>query len=239
MKFLNLSLPTPAENLACDEALLDWCEAGYEHEILRFWESPTPFVVLGYSNRVQREAHPDVCRRDRVPILRRCTGGGSVVQGPGCLNFALVLRIPAEGPLTGITSTNAHIIGRHREALRPVLEQAVTMQGLSDLTMGDLKFSGNAQRRKRRHILFHGTFLLDFELPVVPRWLPMPSRQPDYRRARPHEQFLTNVDVERQRVMQALRDEWVAHEAMTELPLERIAQLVRERYGNEDWSRKF
>ena len=28
MQILDLTLPSPAENLAADEALLDWCEAG-------------------------------------------------------------------------------------------------------------------------------------------------------------------------------------------------------------------
>ena len=50
MEYLDLSLPTPAGNLACDEALLDLCETQETLEILRFWESPQHFVVLGYGN---------------------------------------------------------------------------------------------------------------------------------------------------------------------------------------------
>src|SRR6266550_4117185 len=57
MQYLDLSLPTPEENLACDEALLNFCEAGYDREILRLWESPTPFVVLGHGNRAADEAN--------------------------------------------------------------------------------------------------------------------------------------------------------------------------------------
>ena len=49
---LELSLPTPAENLAADEALLDWCEAGHCAETLVFWEPREPFVVVGYANKV-------------------------------------------------------------------------------------------------------------------------------------------------------------------------------------------
>ena len=47
MRHLDLTLPSPAENLACDEALLDWCESGEGVETLRFWESPVPFIVVG------------------------------------------------------------------------------------------------------------------------------------------------------------------------------------------------
>ena len=47
MKWIDLTYDSPAENLACDEALLDHCEEGGEGEILRFWEPSAFFVVLG------------------------------------------------------------------------------------------------------------------------------------------------------------------------------------------------
>jgi len=52
MKLLDLTLPSPAENLALDEALLDAAEAGeMADEVLRFWESPQPLVVVGRSSQ--------------------------------------------------------------------------------------------------------------------------------------------------------------------------------------------
>ena len=86
MRHLDLTIPSPAENLACDEALLDWCESGDGVECLRFWESPEPFVVVGYANKVETEVNVAACEARKIPILRRCSGGGTVVQGPGCLN---------------------------------------------------------------------------------------------------------------------------------------------------------
>ena len=57
MRCLDATLSTPGANLACDEALLDLCEAaGGGEGILRFWEPSEEFVVLGYSNRAAREA---------------------------------------------------------------------------------------------------------------------------------------------------------------------------------------
>src|SRR5881397_1676977 len=111
MKFLDLSFPTPEENLACDEALLDWCEAGNGPEVLRFWEPKQHFVVVGYSNRVGREANVEACRERRIPILRRCSGGGTILQGPGCLNYALILK--GDGALHSISETNCFIMKRN------------------------------------------------------------------------------------------------------------------------------
>jgi lipoate-protein ligase A len=239
VKHLDLTLPTPEENLAADEVLLDLCEAGVEHELLRFWESPEPFVVLGYSNKTATEVHLDAAQRARVPILRRCTGGGAVVQGPGCLNFTLILRIPETGPLAGVTETNHHILQRHHGALHPVLGDALDVRGISDLTLANLKISGNAQRRKKNCLLFHGTFLLDFDIELIERVLPMPSRQPEYRQRRPHREFLTNAALARVAVKKALRQAWQASEPACVLPLDQIRQLAYARYANDDWTFKF
>src|ERR1035441_2815400 len=93
MKLCDLTLPTPEENLACDEVLLDLCEAGGSDEVLRFWAPPQYFVVVGYANKAATEVNLPVCRELVIPVLRRCTGGGTVLQGPGVLNYSLILRI--------------------------------------------------------------------------------------------------------------------------------------------------
>ena len=61
MKLLDLTLATPAENLACDEALLNSAEAGDGGEILRFWEPREYFVVVGYANKVKPEVNVAAC----------------------------------------------------------------------------------------------------------------------------------------------------------------------------------
>jgi lipoate-protein ligase A len=236
MKYIDLTLPTPQANLACDEALLDFCEEGYEAEILRFWESPQRFAVLGYSNRTQSEVNVSACRAGDVPVLRRCTGGGAVVQGPGCLNFSLILRIPDSGPLARITETNAYIMQRHKQALEPLLGSEIRAHGSSDLAIGEMKFSGNAQRRKRRFLLFHGTFLLGFDIPILERLLPLPSRQPAYRRNRAHKDFLANTGASRSRVKDAIKSLWSATETLNDLPLERTQALATDRYSSDEWN---
>jgi lipoate-protein ligase A len=92
MNLLDLPFATPQENLACDEALLDWSEEESGTAILRFWESPRHFVALGYTDAASSEADVEACRVLDIPVLRRCSGGGTVIQGPGCLNYALVSR---------------------------------------------------------------------------------------------------------------------------------------------------
>jgi lipoate---protein ligase len=235
MKLLDQTFATPEENLACDEALLDEAEEGPDVETLRFWEPATYFVVLGYSRPVHTEVHLDRCREERIPVLRRCSGGGSVLQGPGCLNYSLVLRIPGDGPLSTLTGTTSLIMDCHARALEGLLQRPVEVKGDSDLTMGERKFSGNAQRRRVRFLLFHGTFLINFDLERIGRFLAMPDRQPSYRGNRPHHQFVVNTGVPVEDLKRTLANLWNAAEGRRS-PAEGIQRLVAGRYATPEWN---
>ena len=91
MRYLPLTARSPAEYLAADEALLDWAESGAGGEVLHTWASASYFIVVGYANAVQTEVNVAESGRCQVPVFRRCSGGGTVVQGPGCLNYSLLL----------------------------------------------------------------------------------------------------------------------------------------------------
>src|SRR5262245_6525617 len=80
------------EYQALDEALLLAAEAGEAGEVLRFWEWPSPAVVLGAGGSIPIDVNEPACRADGVPIHRRASGGGTVLLGRGCLLFSLVLR---------------------------------------------------------------------------------------------------------------------------------------------------
>ncbi len=248
MKYFDFTLPTPAENLACDEALLALCEEGRGGEVLRFWEPREPFVVVGYANRAAREVNLEACRARGIPVLRRCSGGGTVLQGTGCLNYSVILRIGEEGAdavpnaehATGsIGSTNVHVLSRNRRAVGTLVKGAVEIQGHTDLVVNNLKFSGNAQRRLRRALIFHGTFLLNFDLGLMEDILPLPSQQPEYRRGRAHAEFLTNLKLPAAEVKDAMRKVWGADEVLTDFPVEKVRELVVSKYATERWNLKF
>jgi lipoate-protein ligase A len=237
MYYLDLTLPSPAANLACDEVLLDACEEDSGAEVLRFWEPRDCFVVAGFSNAVARETNLEACRRAGVGVFRRCSGGGTVLQGPGCLNYSLALKIAGRPELETIPAANRHIMDRHREALSAVLGRAVEVCGWTDLAIGGLKFSGNAQRRKRRALIFHGTFLLRFDLGLMENFLTMPSRQPDYRLGRPHARFLMNLNAPASAIKTALRDSWRAAAELGATP--DCRRLIAEKYSRDEWNLKF
>jgi lipoate---protein ligase len=239
MKLCDLTLATPEENLACDEVLLDLCEAGGGDGLLRLWELPRYFVVLGYANKAATEVNLPYCQKLSIPVLRRCTGGGTVLQGPGVLNYALILPADGSGPAHSIAATNRYVLERHRDALAPLLRAPVEWCGQTDLAIGGLKFAGNAQRRHRRFLLFHGSFLLHLDLGLVEKVLPLPSRQPDYRVNRSHSDFLINLGIPPHTLKAALAKAWDATDPLAPVPLEQITRLAREKYALDEWNLKF
>ena len=209
MKVLDLSFPDPEQNLFYDDELLCKADKAGGGEVLRFWESPRIFVVMGRACDEALDVHADVCRKEGVPVLRRSSGGGTVVQGPGCLNFSLVLSKAGHPDLASITRSYVYILKKTIGALKASGVEA-EFRPVCDLVVpaGEKKFSGNAQRRGRSYILHHGTILYGFDLSLAVRYLKLPPSMPDYRQARPHVDFITNVNLDISRFKEALASAW-------------------------------
>ena len=236
MTYLDVTLPTLADNLALDEALLLEAEEN-ARECLRTWEWPSAAVVLGAAGKLANEVFEDACRRDGVPIQRRSSGGGTVLLGQGCLCFSLVLSYDRAPELTEVTSSYRYILGliaRGLSARIPGVEAA----GTSDLAVQGRKFSGNSQQRKRRHLLHHGTLLYDFDLELVSGYLPLPARQPEYREQRSHGDFLTNLPIPVEELKRCLRETLQAEDETTVWPEAMVQQLVAEKYCKVEWLRR-
>lgn len=236
MLLLDLTLSTPEENLALDEALLDAAEDQSEpQEVLRFWEPAQTMVVLGRSSKAAGEAHLDACAAAGVPVLRRCSGGAAIVAGPGCLMYGVVLSYDLHPELRSLDLAHRFVLSRLREALLP-LAGGVQIHGTSDLAMGDDKVSGNSLRCKRRHLLYHGTLLHGLDLTLLDRFLGTAPRQPEYRKGRTHGQFVANLPLSAGRVKQSVSAVFGAHQPLVDWPRWRVAELVRERYSQADWN---
>lgn len=237
MRLLDPTLPEAADNLALDEALLVAAEESGGGEALRLWELDSPAVVVGAGGSVVIDVNLTACEADGVPVLRRSSGGGTVVLGPGCLCFSLVLAYDREPGLNEIPASNRYVLARVRRALRSVVPGA-TLEGTSDLAAVGLKFSGNAQQRKRRHFLHHGTLLCGFDLALMAKYLHAPERQPDYRRDRPHAEFVANLPIAVAGAKRLLVAEWEPDGEYDPVPWDAVRRLVAEKYARDDWNRR-
>ena len=239
MQLLEITLDTPAGNVALDEALLDEAEqAGAEAECLRLWESPVPLVVVGRASHVDREVNRAACTQRLVPIIRRTSGGASIVCAPGCLMYALILSYERRPALRIIEKAHCFVLSTLREALS-VLVPDISIAGTSDLAIGNetpLKFSGNSLRCKRSHMLYHGTLLYDCPLELIGSCLNMPPRQPTYRGGRSHTDFLTNVPLTADALRSAMIRAWRPTEVRSDWPMAITDELVTEKYSQPEWN---
>jgi lipoate---protein ligase len=236
VRFFDLTLPTPQENLALDEALLDEAEASAEPlETLRLWESPEPFVVVGRGSQVSQEVNVQYCQRRSIKILRRTSGGAAVVAGPGSLMYAVVLSYTVRPELRSLDAAHQFVLSTTLRGIQRLIPGA-ERRGTSDLAVGSLKFSGNSLRCKRTHFLYHGTLLYDFSLELIEQCLTLPPRQPEYRRGRSHEAFLLNLQVPAARLRECLLDTWGAGATSCDWPQTRVKQLVDSKYSRDEWN---
>lgn len=244
MHVLDLTLTTLDETLALDEALLLEAEAGRGGELLRFWEWPRFAAVLGAGCKIAEDINLAACQVDKVAIGRRSSGGGTVLLGKGCMNFSLVLSYERAPELREIKSSYCYIFHLLCAAFGG-LGLEVSCAGTSDLVVSTRsspslarKFSGNAQQRKRRFLLHHGTMLYDFPLDAIERYLHLPGRQPDYRGRREHRDFLVNLNTSAADLKRVLCAAWNADEAIATWPQEAVAQLVAEKYNQREWTHR-
>jgi lipoate-protein ligase A len=239
MRYLDLTLPTPAENLALDEALLEQAESSARPlETLRFWEPSQNMAIVGRSSYIDVEVHRDACRELGIPILRRISGGAAIVTGPGCLMYALVLSYETRHGVQTVSQIHDFVLDTLAKALA-TLTPGVRFCGTSDLALESrtlLKFSGNSMRCRRRHFLYHGTILYEFPLVVISRCLKTPPRMPGYRDDRDHETFVANLPLPADTIRQALISAWYAVEPCEDWPRELTHRLAEEKYGCPNWN---
>jgi lipoate-protein ligase A len=207
MLLKDISFQTPQENIFYDEVLLHLAEKKRPTEILRFWESPELFVCLGRICSEQEDLKADEIARDGIPVLRRCSGGGTVLQGKGCLNYSLILSKERDPQIADLRKSYQIILNKVISALKR-LNVETDFYPVSDIALAgsQKKISGNAQKRCKKFILHHGTILYNFDLEMIERYLKVPSDIPEYRRRRSHLDFVTNVSLEESDIKDSLKN---------------------------------
>ena len=238
MKLFQFTHESAATNLAIDEALLETAESSETFpEVLRIWEPRNPLVVLGRSSPISQEANLAYCRQERIPILRRCSGGQSIATGPGCLMYAVLLDYRQRPELRMLDQAHQFVMSQMRNAISS-LSIKVEMDGTSDLTHRGRKFSGNALRSKKNWFVYHGTMICDFSIDLIANCLGDPIRQPEYRGSRSHRDFLIQLPTTVTILEEAIINQWSTSSALDDWPVELSKRLAEDKYASDDWTFK-
>ncbi len=188
LRVVRSSEPDIAMNLAIDEHLAkDSVVTG--RRTLRLWWGNAPALVLGCGDKPETALDLQECANRGVGWIKRVTGGGTVLQSRGILNYSYTAPDPGGLDIKRTFEDGARFI------IAGLAEFGVDAcyRGISDVAIGERKISGNAQARKWRAILLHGTVLVDIDFELLAAVLRHPAREPDYRRGRDHRDFLTTM----------------------------------------------
>ena len=236
MNLLELTLPTPNENLALDEALLESAEANPNSadEVLRIWEPANPMVVLGRSSPLQKEVNQEFCSKNGIEITRRSSGGQTVVSGPGCLMYCVLLSYKKRPELRMLDQAHRFVMSAIGQQLNRAGAK-VAMQGTSDLTIEGRKISGNSLRCKRNFLIYHGTLLYGLSIDLIQNCLNPPIREPEYRAKRSHADFLQLLNLDREELRKSLITAFQATKVSTEWPHQMMHELVDKKYSKQEW----
>lgn len=180
---------SPTEAVLLDEVLLDLVQAGKTSPVFRLWVNDW-CVVLGRNNKPEEWINEERIKKEGLPVIRRSSGGGTVLHHPKNLNYSWILPRAHAGLAPGIAVKDVHkyFLGIVIRALA-YLDIEARHEGLSDVFVGERKVSGNAARIKSRAILHHGTILLFSEIERMEQFLKVPPN----RSGVPHKGFVAGL----------------------------------------------
>jgi lipoate---protein ligase len=246
MRFLNYSFEEPAKNLALEEVLLNPFINHAECEpIIRVWENKTACVVIGRGEEINKQVYLGNARKEDVTVLRRISGGGTVLHGEGNLNVSFFLPYTYCSGLENIKESYCVILKWVCHAIEKCSGVMPVIKGTCDLVLNDKKVSGTAQSRKRYGLLHHLTLLWKLDFPQCERILKEPEKRPEYRMKRSHSDFVTTFEEEKMNITQqafieALKNQFdgVVPYELSQEELGDVERLYSEKYNLDTWNQE-
>ncbi len=155
---------------------------------VKVWKPSVIAAVLGNSQKPEIELNEAQVLLDQVPVYKRSGGGGCVLLSPKGFCYSLRLRKQPElhisdyfgmgtGVLQGLLQENFGIESRQK--------------GISDLCIGEKKILGCSLYMPRECVVYYASVLFEHDMESIKKYLAHPSKEPDYRKGRTHESFLT------------------------------------------------
>lgn len=154
------------------------------------WIPEKALVVLGRSNKGERECQLELCRKDQVPVLRRYGGGGAVVLHPESVILSL-------GTWVHHPYRNDYYFSMLNKLVIECLAcswpkfSGIKTAGISDLAIGDKKIAGTSLFRSRNYLLYQISILVGDNVGLMERYLKHPSKEPQYRQGKSHREFVS------------------------------------------------
>lgn len=171
-RFIASETHIPERNLALEEAVLQAVGLGSSPNTVCFYVNETS-LVLGRFQSAERELDSSTCRKYKIKVLRRISGGGTVYHDYGNLNYSFIVKRPHR-----LLSHDVRIAARRlQEPIVRTLDRLglnVDFDDRNGLTIRGRRLSGVACALKKGAFLLHGTLLVNAQVGVLTQALRLP-----------------------------------------------------------------
>lgn len=166
---------TAARNMAIDRAVLNTNSQGKVLPTVRFYEWTPPAISIGYFQSLLEEVDLNMCKKFSVDYVRRITGGGAVFH-ENELTYSIVISEAHKEIPKNIIKSYGRICGAIIRGLKD-LKIDCEYKPINDIITNGKKISGNAQTRKQKTVLQHGTVIMDVDVEKMFSVLKVPNEK--------------------------------------------------------------
>lgn len=170
----------PYMNMAIDEAIVTSSRTNGPNPAMRFYQWERPALTIGYFQDFSDAVNIDLYRQEKIPIVRRITGGRSLLH-----QYELTYSVisPTESPLFPNTIRGAYlviarglsaglkILGIGNEISQPGSDEGIqkmprshscfSSTSIHEITVSGRKIIGSAQRRWSDIFLQQGSIIIE------------------------------------------------------------------------------
>ncbi|AKX34088.1 lipoate protein ligase A [Spiroplasma litorale] len=229
----------PKYNLATEEYLT--INNKFEEPILFLWQNDNT-IVVGRNQNAASEINLQLAEADKVNIIRRNTGGGTVFHDLGNMNFSIIYN-----------DKDNKAVSMFSSMLEPVIETLNKMgvnakfSGRNDIVLNDKKISGNAMWKYKTRFLQHGTILFNANLDKLSKYLTVDRAKILSKNIASISARVTNINSEIKNKIE-IKDFWeelvktyektdsIKHLILNEKDLSEIENIYKNKYLDPKWT---
>lgn len=240
---------TASKNMAIDRAVLSTNSQGKVSPTVRFYEWTPPAISIGYFQSLFEEVDLKMCKKFGVDYVRRITGGGAVFHDNE-LTYSIVIPEDHKEIPKNIIDSYGRICGAIIRGLRNVKIDC-EYKPINDIITNGKKISGNAQTRKQKTVLQHGTVLIDVDINKMFSLLKVPNEKIRDKMISDVKERVTSVnnclkkDASFDEIAYAMKNGFeeefdikLVNGTLTEEEIKLTEKFEREYFGSKEWNHK-
>lgn len=245
-RLLNTGANDAFTNMAIDEAVAK-LHAQTGKPTVRFYSWKPPAISIGYFQSLKEEVDTQKCRELGVDVVRRITGGGAVFHDAE-LTYSFVCSEES-----GIVPKN--ILESYKKICNSLvlgfahLGLQAGFVPLNDIIVNGKKISGNAQTRRERNVLQHGTILMEVDVEKMFSMLLVPNEKLKGKLIEDVKQRVTSLEKELgkkvsfEKLAGAMKKGFeenfgvrLVEEQLTQEERELVNRIRQERFSRDEWN---